>query len=256
MQKKAMAATKTLYVDSRAKIRGSHSDFVVSLPEQMTLRDARVRVDNIRTTDTFTTVSSRNRYVYFLNGSSLSAFALADGAYTGATFATELAAKSTRSCTYVAASNSLQVAYAAATRIIWEDEELKSFPASAFPSDATPDDPKSINDILGSGATVNAGGTLITFPFITMAPLQDLFLTSHQLMVHESFMPRGQRYALAKLSLFGGFGTTVGGATPDNVFYDLGEHLTLKEIDFQTRDHRGFVVPLSAPISFQLIFEC
>ena len=61
----------------------------------------------------------------------------------------------------------------------------------------------------------------------------DMYLTSHQLMVHESFMPRGQRYALAKLSLFGGFGTTVGGATPDNVFYDLGEHLTLKEVDFQ-----------------------
>ena len=63
-----MAATKTLYVDSRTKIRSSHSDFSVSLPEQMTLRDARVRVDNIRTTDTFATVSARNRYVYFLNG--------------------------------------------------------------------------------------------------------------------------------------------------------------------------------------------
>ena len=222
MQKKAMASTKTLYIDSRTKIRGTHSDFTVSLPEQMTLRDARVRIDNIRTTDTFTTVSSRNRYVYFLNGASLSAFALAEGAYTGATFATELAAKSSRACTYVAASNSLQGAYAAATRIVWEDEELKSFPASAFPSDATPDDPKSINDILGSGATVNSGGTEIIFPFVSMAPLQDLFLTSHQLMAHESFMPRGQRYALAKLSLFGGFGTTVGVATPDNVMFDLG----------------------------------
>ena len=118
MQKKAMASTKTLYVDSRAKIRGSHSDFVVSLPEQMTLRDARVRIDNIRTTDTFTTVSSRNRYVYFLNGSGLTATALTEGAYTGPTFATELATKSGRTCTYLAGSNSLQVAYAAATRIV------------------------------------------------------------------------------------------------------------------------------------------
>ena len=50
MQKKAMASTKTLYVDSRTRIRGTHSDFAVSLPEQMTLRDARVRIDNIRTT--------------------------------------------------------------------------------------------------------------------------------------------------------------------------------------------------------------
>ena len=54
-------ATKTLYVDSRTKIRGSHADFSVSLPEAMTLRGGRVRVDNIRTTDTFATVSDRNR---------------------------------------------------------------------------------------------------------------------------------------------------------------------------------------------------
>ena len=47
-----------------------------------------------------------------------------------------------------------------------------------------------------------------------MAPLQDLYLTSHQLMVHDSFMPHGQRYALAKLSLPGGYGTTVQGSSP------------------------------------------
>ena len=89
-----------------------------------------------------------------------------------------------------------------------------------------------------------------------MAPLQDLYLTSHQLMVHESFMPNGQRYALAKLSLFGGFGTTVGGESPADAFYDLGDHLTLKEIDFALRDYKGRIVPLLAPISFQLSFEC
>jgi len=253
---KVMASTKTLYVDSRERVRGTNSDFAVSLSEQMTLRDSRIRVDNIRTTDTFTTVSSRNRYVYFLNGASLTAVALTEGAFTGATFAAELATKSGRSCTYLAGSNSLQLAYTPATRIIWEDSELKSFPVSAFPSGASPNDPRSINDILGSSASVNDEQSAILFAFVTMAPLQDIYLTSHQLMVHESFMPRGQRYALAKLSLFGGLGTTVGGATPDNVFYDLGEHLTLKEVDFQIRDHRGVVVPLTAPISFQLIFEC
>ena len=121
-----MASTKTLYVDSRERVRGTNSDFAVSLSEQMTLRDSRVRVDNIRTTDTFTTVSARNRYVYFLNGASLTAVALAEGAYTGTTFAAELATKSGRSCTYLAGSNSLQVAYAPTTRIIWEDSELKS----------------------------------------------------------------------------------------------------------------------------------
>ena len=83
-------ATKTLYVDSRTRIRGKHADFSISLPEAMTRRGARLFVDAIRTTNTFPTVSSRNRYVYFLNGSGLSAIALAPGAYMGATFAAEL----------------------------------------------------------------------------------------------------------------------------------------------------------------------
>ena len=73
--------TKTLYIDSRTKIKGNHADFSISLPEQMTLWGSRARVDNIRMTDTFATVSDRNRYVYFLNGSgSLPAFALTPGA--------------------------------------------------------------------------------------------------------------------------------------------------------------------------------
>ena len=75
-------------------------------------------------------------------------------------------------------------------------------------------------------------------------------------MVHDSFMLLGQRYALAKLSLFGGYGTTVGGSSPDSIYMDLAEHLTLKQIDFQLRDYRGAIVSLLAPISFQLIIEC
>ena len=78
---------------------------------------------------------------------------LTEGAHTGSTFAVEVASKSGRSCTYVPASDSLQLGYAAATRVIWEDEELKTNPATSFPPDASPDIPKSCNDILGSGAT-------------------------------------------------------------------------------------------------------
>ena len=45
-------ATKTIFVDSRTRMRGSHADFSVSLPEGITLRGARLFVDAIRTTDT------------------------------------------------------------------------------------------------------------------------------------------------------------------------------------------------------------
>ena len=248
-------ATKTIFVDSRTRMRGSHADFSVSLPEGITLRGARLFVDAIRTTDTFPTVSDRNRYAYFRGASnSLWVYTLTPGAYTGASFAAELAAVSGRSCSYNSGRNSIQLTNAAGSSIIWNDEELSAFPASAFPAGATPQDPQSINDILGGGATV--AGSSVTFPFVTMAPLQDLYLTSHQLMVHDSFMPRGQRHALAKLSLTGGYGTTVEGSSPSDCWYNLGEHLTLKEIDFQVRDYRGAIVPLLAPISFQLIFEC
>ena len=58
-------AITSLFIDSRTKISGSHADFKVSLPEQVTLRGARVRIDNVRTTDTMKTVSSRNKYCVF-----------------------------------------------------------------------------------------------------------------------------------------------------------------------------------------------
>ena len=48
MQKKkgrTKMATKTLYVDSRTRIRGSHADFSISLPEAITLRGARLFVE-------------------------------------------------------------------------------------------------------------------------------------------------------------------------------------------------------------------
>ena len=106
-------------------------------------KGARLFVDAIRTTDTFPTVSSRNRYVYFLNGSGgLNAYALTPGAYTGTTFAAELALKSGRSCTYQPSSNSIQLGYAEGTRVVWKDEELSGFVASSFPCGATSHDPK------------------------------------------------------------------------------------------------------------------
>ena len=83
-------AITSLFIDSRTKISGTHADFKVSLPEQVTLRGARLRVDNIRTVDTIKTVSSRNKYVYFrsaLSTGGLAFHVLEEEAYTGASFA-------------------------------------------------------------------------------------------------------------------------------------------------------------------------
>ena len=161
--------TKTLHIDSRTKNKRHHSDFTVSLPEQMTLWGARVRVDNMRATDTFPTVAETNRFV---SPTGLTIVSLELGAYTGTTFAAELAAKTSRNCTYLPGNNSLFLGYDEATRIIWQDDELKSCPSAFFPLGATPEHPKNINGILGSSATVQEG--FITFHFVTMAPLQDL----------------------------------------------------------------------------------
>ena len=108
--------TKTLYIDSRTRIKGTHADFTISLPKQMTLRGARVRVDNIRTTDTFPTVTDTNRFVYLLSPTGLTVVSLQLGAYTGTTFAAELAAKTGRNCTYLPSNHSLYLGYDDATR--------------------------------------------------------------------------------------------------------------------------------------------
>ena len=135
-------ATKTLFVDSRTRIRGSHADFSVSLPEGITLRGARLFVDASRTTDTFPTISDRNKYAYVRGASnSLWVYTLTPGAYTGASVAAELAAVSGRSCSYNSGRNSIQLTNAEGTSLIWNDEELSAFPPSAFPAGASPQDP-------------------------------------------------------------------------------------------------------------------
>ncbi len=154
-------ATKTLHIDSRTKIMGHHADFTVRLPEQTTLQGARVRVDDIRTTDTFPTVMEANKSVYFLSPTGLTVVSLELGAYTGTTFPAELAAKTGRNCTYFPSNNSIFLGYDEATRIIWQDDELKYFPSAFFPLGVTPQHPKSINGILGSSATAEEG--FITF---------------------------------------------------------------------------------------------
>ncbi len=112
-------ATKTIFVDSRTRIRGSHADFSVSLLEGITLRGARLFVDAIRTTDTFPTISERNRYAYFRGASnSLWVYTLTPGAYTGTSFAAELAAVSGRACSYNSGRNSLQLTNTANTSLM------------------------------------------------------------------------------------------------------------------------------------------
>ena len=109
--KKGRMTTKTLHIDSRTKIKGTHADFTISLPEQMTLQGARVGVDNIRTTDTFPIVMETNKFVYFLSPTGLTVVSLELGAYTGTTFAAELAAKTGRNCTYFPSTNSIFLGY-------------------------------------------------------------------------------------------------------------------------------------------------
>ena len=165
--------TTSLYIDSRFRATGTPSDFTYELAESLNLHGARLRVDEVRFTDSFYTIEETNRNLYFKGvGNTLLIYVLPIMAYNGARLAAQLQYLTNRTCSFSDLTGDLTMANVPASPL--NDDLLRSFPASQFVN-ATPTDPKSCNNILGPGE-VSEDGSQIVFHFISMAPYQDLYL--------------------------------------------------------------------------------
>ena len=79
--------TQVIWVDSRARVSRSDSDFEISLRETVHLSDTRVRVDNLSFGDSFLTTDAGQTLYFSAPNNSFSTISIPQGCYTGFTLA-------------------------------------------------------------------------------------------------------------------------------------------------------------------------
>ena len=243
--------TQVIWVDSRARVSGSDSDFEIALRETVHLSDARVRIDHLSFTDSFFTTDA-GRYLYFASGSGFVSVSIPEACYTGFTMASAIQAATNRDTVYNVMTNSISHTLASASQRWLSDEELAAR-TGAFPAGASSTDFRSLNTVLGKG--VNEGST-VTWPFVRMSPWPVVYLRSSRLRCEHHHGPRGTHDILCSVPLTGGVGSQLDSSSPVGVYYNLAGGSSCRTIDFQLTDWLGRAVDLrSRPLSFQLIFE-
>jgi hypothetical protein len=253
MRIKTHMTTAVVWVDSRRRSSGtSDSDFEVGLRETIHMHNARLRVDKVTFTDSFLTTDAGS-HLYFSNGSGgMSHVSVPEGAYTGASLAAAIQTATGRSTTYTALTNTLTHTLAAADQPWLSDTALEAY-SSGYPIEASADDPKSLNAVLGDG--INSS-TVVVWSFVRMSPYSYVFLRSSRLRCVDHHGPRGTHDILCSIPLTGGPGTQIEASSPDGMYYDLQGELSIRSFDLRLTDYLGRAVNLRGrPLALQITFD-
>ena len=89
-------APRKLYLDSRRRVSGDHSDFDYRLPNSIQVPKSRCFVDSVHIANVFPTLTNHSKFIYIeeistTNVSTKRKVALTSGNYDGTTLATEVA---------------------------------------------------------------------------------------------------------------------------------------------------------------------
>ena len=241
-----------IWVDSRQRTSGTDSDFEMSLRETVHLSDTRVRIDKLTFTDSFYTTDAGSHLYFAAPNNSFSYVSVPQGAYTGFTLAAAIQQATGRNCTYSVLTNSMTHVLQSADRP-WLSDASVATRTGQFPANASSDNARSLNDVLGEG--VNSGAT-VTWSFVRMAPYSVLYLRSNRLRCENHHGPRGTHDILCSVVLHQGIGSQIEAHSPDGVYYNLAGGSSCRTMDFKLTDWLGRAVNLRGrPLSFQLIFE-
>ena len=216
-----------------------------------------MRVDKISFVDTFYTVTNGvNQYLYIYDSQNIQSwYALPQQAYTGKQLAAAIQVATGLTSTYFEQRNEIRVTMPTSLHTIMTDTELSTTPPSptvSWPEGAGPNNPMSINNILGPRTRENND---VVFPFVNMSLYHDVYLRSNRLTCHHLHGPRGESDIIAKIPINKGVGTVIEDATPENVYLDLGTH-SLRTLDFRLTDNKGNVVDLrNQQLTFQLTID-
>ena len=239
-----------IFVDSRMRTAGIDSDFKLHLRETIHLSNGRLRVDKLTFTDSFLTTDA-GANLYFSNGAGLDTCTIHEGTYTGPILAAAIQTATGRTTTYNSTTNAITHTTVAGQGWL-NDKQLEGY-STGFPAGASAKDPGSLNAVLGHG---EIRATQVVWPFVRMAPFNNVFLKSSKLRCVDHHSPQGTHDILCIVPLTGGVGTQVEASTPDGVYYDLQGELSIHGFDLSLTDYLGRPVNLRGrPLAMQLTFD-
>jgi hypothetical protein len=199
---------KLIYVDSKFRTSGTTTDFKIALRETIHVADnSLMRVDQIRFPVEFYTVSARNRNIYLqLWNSGYSLVQLEIGNYDGYTLAAHIRQ---RCADTTGGGGSWQAAYNASTgamtitsvdTVTWlTDAQVRTLPDGTFGANWSSSNISSFADNLGESPIIS--GRAATFQFVSVAPVDTLYLCSRILSSPDCYGPRHNHDILAKIVL-------------------------------------------------------
>jgi len=244
--------TQVIWVDSRQRTSGTHSNFEVALRESVHLSDARVRVDKLTFADSFLTTDLGSN-LYFADGNNgFTYVTVPDAAYTGFSLAQAIKDATGRDCVYNVLTNTLVHVLQSADKP-WLSDAAVAQRTGTYASGASASNVRSLNEVLGEGTI---SGIFVTWSWIRLAPYDVLYLRSNRLRCENHHGMRGDHDILCSIPLTQGVGSQIEAQTPTNVYYNLAGGSSCRTMDFRLTDALGRDVNLRGrALNFQLTFE-
>ena len=268
-----------IYVDSRKRVSGSHSQFDYQLPNPIQVPKSRCFVDSVHIANVFPTIHSANRFIYIEETSTASVSTkrkvglTAGQTYDGTTLATEVALQlntgttltaSSYSCTFSSATGKLTISnttVAPADFTIWPAEYLKQglwnpLNSASIPPYMEGDD---CYDIIGFASPYKITGNSTTpitgAGHINVMPYHNLFLHSSLGLQGDCIGPDDSQSIIRRVVLDTAPGTMVNDFHSLPYDYISIQPSQIRNLSFRLADYKGRTVDLQHQgFSFSLLF--
>jgi hypothetical protein len=242
---------RKLYIDSRYRSSGSHSDFVFQLAQSIEVPHGFVAIiDTVSVPNVFQTVDgTRNKLYLEIYGANPQVITLTTGQYNGVTLAAELQAQlnamghGTYTVVYNSATGQLSILSNDVVHVRIRER------GSVRPDDA-------LEAIGAMGGVDLADGHTVTLPHhVDIAGTRVLYLCSSTFGHYSSLGPRGESDILRAIYIDASNGSYIVDRLANPFEFIQCEGQQLQSIRFTLRDGNGQVVDLRGrSISFSIIF--
>ena len=269
-----------LYIDSRRRVSGSHSEFDYQLPNPIQLtKQSRCFVDAVHLANIFPTIHANNRFIYIEelatnNTATKRKVALTSGkSFDGPSLATEIAgqlnigttlAANSYSCTFDSTTGKLTISNSTASPAdfsIWPADYLKHglwdpLNLSSVPDYTEGDD---CYDVIGFAGvyklTGNASTPLVGQGHINVMSYHSLFLHSNLGLQGDCIGPDFSQSIIRKITLDQPPGSTIHDFHSLPYDYVSVQPGQIRNLSFRIADYRGRTVDfLHNGVSFSLLF--